>query len=135
MRSPGSLVPNQPVLEAPAATTAFQAIIDHPGTSIMGAEAQGQIVSMATLHLLPNVTYGGRPYGLIENVVTLPAHRGRGFGAAVMHALLDRAWAAEAYKVMLLTGKTYGARDFNEKLGFEADDKFGMTLRRAPPRF
>ena len=30
---------------------------------------------MATLHPLPGMTFGARPYGLIENVVTAQAAR------------------------------------------------------------
>lgn len=35
---------------------------------------------------------------------------------------------------MLLTGTAFGARGFYEKLGFEADSKHGMIMRRAPQR-
>lgn len=109
-------------------------VLDHPGTSITVAELDTQIVSMATLHLLPNMTFGGRSYGLVENVVTLRSHHGRGIGRAVMERIADRAWEADAYKIMLLTGKDLGARGFYEKLGYTGDEKHGMTLRRAPKR-
>lgn len=89
---------------------------------------------MATLHVIPNLTFGGRAYAIVENVVTLRAYRGQGFGAAVMEAVVEAAWAANAYKVMLLTGKTMGAKGFYEKLGFTDQDKYGMTIRRAPLR-
>ena len=69
----------------------FAAILSHPGTVILGFEHRGRIVSMATLHLMPNMTYRGRPYGLAENVVTAEAERGLGRGKAVMLALLERA--------------------------------------------
>lgn len=109
-------------------------VLDHPGTTVFVAEAQDQLVSMATLHVLPNMTFGGRPYALVENVVTLRAHHGLGVGRQVMEHLAQAAWDAGAYKIMLLTGKDLGARGFYEKLGYTADEKFGMTLRRAPKR-
>lgn len=108
---------------------AFQAVLEHPGTAILGAEADGRVVAMATLHILPNMTYGARPYALAENVVTLAARQGRGHGRAVMEALATRAWDAGCYKVMLLTGAGRGAMGFYEKLGFSAEEKFGMVLR------
>ena len=89
---------------------------------------------MATLHILPNMTFSGRPYALAENVVTLNSHQGKGHGRTVMSYLQEQAWAANAYKVMLLTGRSAAARGFYEKLGYSADQKWGMVLRRAPLR-
>ncbi|WP_057461412.1 GNAT family N-acetyltransferase [Pseudovibrio sp. POLY-S9] len=111
----------------------FAKLLQHDGTSLFGVEIYDQIVSCATLHILPNMTYGGRSYCLVENVVTLKAYRGRGFGRMVMDALRDAAWQANAYKIMLLTGQDRGARGFYESLGYKADQKHGMVLRQVPP--
>ncbi len=51
-----------------------------------------------------------------------------------MQAAIDAAWAADCYKIMLLTGRTAEARGFYEKLGFGTDEKWGMTIRRVPER-
>lgn len=80
------------------------------------------------------MTQGGRPYALIENVVTHAAHRGTGQGRRVMTAVIDAAWNADCYKIMLMTGRSAEARGFYEKLGFGADEKWGMTIRRVPVR-
>jgi len=109
-------------------------ILDHPGTSIIVAEAEDTVCAMATLHILPNMTFAGRPYALIENVVTLQAFQGRGLGQAVMTRAAQMAWDRDVYKIMLLTGRDLGARGFYERLGYVADEKWGMTLRRAPKR-
>lgn len=122
------------VADVPPAQQQFETVINHPGTTLWGAEHLGQIVAMATLHVLPNVTYSGRPYALVENVVTRLTFRGQGFGRAVMMAVVASAWAQDAYKIMLLTGKGTGAAPFYEKLGFTADEKHAMTLRRVPAR-
>ncbi|EEA93489.1 GNAT family N-acetyltransferase [Pseudovibrio sp. JE062] len=111
----------------------FAKLLDHDGTMVFGLEIYDQIVSCATLHILPNMTYGGRPYCLVENVVTLQAYRGRGFGRMVMDTLRNEAWQANAYKIMLLTGKDRGAKGFYESLGYKADQKHGMVLRQVPP--
>ncbi|WP_299562557.1 GNAT family N-acetyltransferase [uncultured Sulfitobacter sp.] len=108
---------------------AFRTVLAHTGTTVFGFEQKGRIISMITLHLLPNMTSGGRPYGLVENVVTDPAYRGVGAGRAVLTAVTDHARAAGAYKVMLLTGSARGARGFYEKLGFSDAEKHGMVLR------
>lgn len=111
----------------------FARVLAHPGTQVIGAERAGRIASMVTLHLLPNVTYGGRPYGLIENVVTLKDARKQGLGRLVLQHAIDTAWAADAYKLMLLTGQARGAHGFYQALGFSSEDKWGMTLRRISP--
>lgn len=85
---------------------------------------------MLTLHLLPNVTWDARPYGLIENVVTVQSHRRRGIGKALMQYSLATAWAAGAFKVMLMTGKKRDAKGFYEAAGFSAEDKLAMVIRR-----
>lgn len=112
----------------------FAHVIEHPGTIVLGADVDGEIRALLTLHILPNMTYGGRPYTLIENVVTAKAFQGRGLGRAVMEHAIELAWKADAYKIMLLTGQDTGARGFYEKLGFTTDQKYGMTLRRVPTR-
>ncbi len=121
--------------QAPLAdAAAVEAVLAHPGTSIWCAEARGAVCAMATLHVLPNVTQSGRPYAVIENVVTSAAQRGLGHGRTVMQAAISEAWAMDAYKIMLMTGKTAQARGFYEALGFSAEEKWAMTLRRAPLR-
>ncbi len=85
---------------------------------------------MVTLHLLPNVLWDKRPYGLIENVVTRASHQRRGYGRLVMQGAIDAAWDADAYKLMLMTGTGRGATGFYEALGFSSKDKFAMVIRR-----
>ncbi len=104
------------------------------GTSIFGAEVSGRIVSMATLHTLPNLGGVRLAYGLVENVVTLQSFQRQGFARGVMAMLTEAAWAAGAYKIMLLTGAEVGASDFYEKLGFSSDSKIGMQIRKIPAR-
>ncbi len=128
------LVGDIPVPDGAAGKARFAEILSHAGTTVWGADLDGTVVSMATLHVIPNMTFDARPYAIVENVVTLRSQRGMGFGAGVMSAVIDAGWSADAYKIMLLTGKTLGARGFYEKLGFTDQDKYGMTLRRAPSR-
>lgn len=105
-------------------------VLAHSGTDIFGAFVGDTLASMGTLHLLPNVVWGGRPYGLIENVVTREVYQGHGFGRKAMQAAIDAAWAADAYKIMLMTGKGRNAKGFYETLGFSSKDKFAMVMRR-----
>jgi|TARA_B110000908_G_scaffold62733_1_gene76180 GNAT superfamily N-acetyltransferase len=92
-------------------------------------EENGTIIAMATLHLLPNMTSGGRSYALVENVVIDPEYQGQGIGRQVLQSCIDQARFANAYKVMLLTGEARGISGFYEKLEFSDREKHGMMLR------
>ena len=48
-----------------------------------GAYVDGSLVSTCPLCLIPNLTRGCWPYGVIENVVTDMAFRRRGIGKAI----------------------------------------------------
>ncbi|MGJ8616914.1 MAG: GNAT family N-acetyltransferase [Sulfitobacter sp.] len=108
----------------------FASVIDHPGTSIFGVFLDQGLVSMVTLHLLPNVLWNARPYALIENVITARAFQKQGFGRRAMDAAIAAAWDAGAYKIMLMTGQKRGAKGFYEAIGFSSEDKFAMVMRR-----
>ena len=60
-----------PVLDGDAGLQKLKEILEHKGTHIFGAEVSGRLVSVATIHICPNLTFGGRSYARIENVVTL----------------------------------------------------------------
>lgn len=128
------LVGTAPVADGDPGRKRFAELIGHPGTTVLGCEREGRLRSMLTLHVLPNMTVSGRPYALIENVVTEARSRGQGLSSRVMRKAIDIAWSHDAYKIMLLTGRQHGARAFYETLGFTADEKHGMTLRRVPGR-
>ena len=104
-------------------------ILSHDGTTLHGALRDGAVVAMCTLHILPNMTRGGRPYALIENVVTAADARRRGHARRAMQSAIDAAWAAGCYKVMLLSGSADG-HAFYPRLGFDGDAKRGFILRR-----
>lgn len=110
--------------------TAFGTVLSHPGTTVFGAFDDQRLVAMLTLHLLPNVTWGARPYALIENVITTKSHRQRGIGKKVMEHAIAHAWATDAFKIMLMTGKKRAATGFYEAVGFRSEDKTAMVIRR-----
>lgn len=93
-------------------------------------EADGRLVCSCTLVIVPNLTRGARPYGLIENVVTHEAYRKKGFGSGLMHYALELAWEKQCYKVMLLTGrKQEETLRFYEKAGFQSGIKTGFVAK------
>jgi GNAT superfamily N-acetyltransferase len=92
------------------------------------AEDKGMIVSTCALAVIPNLTRGLRSYGVIENVVTVPDSRRKGFATKLLQMALDEAWKAECYKVMLSTGsKNENTLKFYEDAGFKRGVKTGFV--------
>lgn len=105
-------------------------MLAHPGFTCLVGTDGGSMVTSCCLVVVPNLTRGGRPYALVENVVTHADFRGRGYGRAVVREALSHAWAAGCYKAMLLTGsKRPETLRFYEACGFRAGDKTGFVAR------
>ena len=95
---------------------------------------ENALVTSCTLVVVPNLTRGGLPYALIENVVTGASHRKRGYGAAVLKHAIAETWKHDCYKVMLLTGsKNPATLKFYSDVGFK-QNKTGFQIRRLPVR-
>lgn len=118
-----------PVLDGDAGIQKLKEIFEHAGTHVFGAEVSGRLVSVATIHICPNLTFGGRSYARIENVVTLSRYRGRGLSRRVMERAIQTAKQEDVVSIVLLTGKGLEAKGFYERCGFNAEDKWGMILK------
>lgn len=82
------------------------------------------IIASCVLIVIPNMSRNQRPYALIENVVTHPAHRKKGHGTAILGAARDIAAANRCYKIMLMTGsKEEATFRFYENAGYNRRDK------------
>lgn len=91
----------------------------------------GELVTSCCAAIVPNLTRGARPYAVIENVVSHPDRRGRGYGSAVLQALLSSCWDRGCYKVMLLSAAQRDvAHRFYEANGFDRHAKQGFILRK-----
>jgi len=85
-----------------------------------GVFVEKNLVSSCTLSVIPNLTRGCNPYGVIENVVTHKNYRSKGYGSRVLRYALEQAWSRNCYKVMLLTGrKEEAVSRFYESVGFD----------------
>ena len=104
----------------------------YPGSSIFLGLRGAIVVAACTLIIIPNLTRGGAPYALIENVITDAQHRKRGYGKLILEAAMAAAWRHDCYKVMLLTGsKDQATLRFYAEAGFE-QSKTGFQARRIP---
>jgi len=102
-------------------------IVDDAKLHCLVADLHGMLAASCILAIIPNLTRGARPYGLIENVITHPDHRHQGVGTQLLQHALDIAWTHRCYKVMLLTGrKNEDVFRFYENAGFERGVKTGF---------
>jgi GNAT superfamily N-acetyltransferase len=110
----------------------WEAMLASPMMKCLVVERDGRLASSCVLTIIPNLTRGARPYGLIENVVTHAEYRQLGLGTAVLRYALEAAWRERCYKVMLLTGrKDPAVHRFYQKTGFEGGEKAGYIARPA----
>lgn len=121
---------DDPPPSAAVAEAVWSEALANPRISYFGGFASGSLVSSCTLTVIPNLTRACRPYGVIENVVTHAAHRGQGWGKAVLAHALAAAWRQDCYKVMLLTGrKDEATLRFYEQAGFDRHGKQAFVAK------
>ncbi len=121
-------MPDQEVIQS-----VWQELLSNPRYKYFGGFVGEALVSSCTIAVIPNLTRGCKPYGLIENVVTHASHRNQGYGSALLAHALSHAWSAGCYKVMLLTGsKDEATFRFYESAGFGRHEKQAFVAK-APP--
>jgi len=126
------LRPDDPVLAPDAARERFAELLARNDVDIIVCDAGGVLVATCMLAIIPNLSTGGRPIGVIEHVVTLEAHRRRGYARLVLEHALARAWSSGCYKVMLLSGaQLTQAHQLYESVGFVGDVERGFVAKPA----
>lgn len=101
-----------------------------PHTHQLVAELDGRVVGTLLVAVIPNLTRGARPFGVVESVVVDESARGQGVGSALMGAAETFARQAGAYKVMLMTvsEKTAAVALYRSR-GFDGDTKVAFEKR------
>ena len=106
-------------------------MINSDGVAVFVAEAAGTIVSTCMLIMAPNLLRSGKRHGFLENVVTHPDFRGRGYGRAVVRTALEHAWRADCHHVLLQSGRDdRRVHTFYEGLGFRPGLRTGYVAIR-----
>lgn len=100
------------------------------GGCIIGAfKEREQLLGTCTVNICPNLSWSGRPYGIIENVIVDLDHRNQGIGKKILNYAVAYAEQAGCYKVALMSGSIDPAvRTFYESAGFSAN-KQGYQVR------
>lgn len=123
------LNPDDPVIDESLGRELFTRILNTDGLSICVAEVEGEVVATCYLNVIPNLTRAGRPYALIENVVTDRNHRRIGIGKSLLEEVIALAFSFDCYKVMLLSGRDSNVHTFYENCGLEKNSKTAFTIR------
>ena len=124
------LRPQDPRLPSGAAQGALERLLARDDIHLLVCEAGEALVATCMLAIIPNLASEARPFGVIEHVVTLQAHRARGHARRIMERALELAWAADCYKVLLLSGtQRVSAHKLYESLGFNGDVERGFVIK------
>ena len=108
----------------------FNRILTNSDLALLVAEHTDSFVGSCYLNLIPNITRGGKPYALIENVITDKRFRNRGAGKALVDHALQMARERGCYKIMLMSGRGDDAvHSFYRRCGFDDTEKRAYILR------
>jgi GNAT superfamily N-acetyltransferase len=108
--------------------TAFAAIDRDPNHRLVVAEAEGRVVGVLQLTLLPYLTYQGSWRALIEGVRVASDRRSEGIGRRLIEWAINRARDHGCRIVQLTSDKSrHEAIRFYEQLGFVASHE-GLKL-------
>lgn len=109
---------------------ALDEVLNDPRQTLLVAEAGGAVVGMTCYIQVPNLSHVGRPYAIVEDVVVDAAHRGKGYGEALMRRALELAREGGCYKLVFTSNKARtDAHRFYQRLGFKATHEgFRMDL-------
>jgi GNAT superfamily N-acetyltransferase len=108
----------------------WKEILADPNLFYLVVEKDGMLISSCNMAIIKNLTRSASPYGLVEQVVTHPHYRKKGYGTAVLKKAVEIAREKNCYKVMLLTSmKDEETLRFYERAGFDGKEKTGFIVR------
>lgn len=125
------LIPDDPKLKIDTALKEhWNEILSDPSYFYLVIEEDNKLVCACNLTIIKNLTRSARPYGIIENVVTHPDYRNKGYGTAVLKKSVQVAEENNCYKVVLTTSrKDENILNFYENAGFDRGEKTAFIVR------
>jgi GNAT superfamily N-acetyltransferase len=95
--------------------------------AVLVAEEAGAVLGTCTLAIVPNLSHGGRPWCVLENMAVHERARRRGVGKLLVTEAVSRARHASCYKLSLTSNlQRQEAHHFYEMMGFDFSHK-GFT--------
>jgi GNAT superfamily N-acetyltransferase len=127
----GQLNPADPPWPSDAvAAAALAKVLKHNGTTILVCEVSDIAVGTCMLVVCPNFSRSGRPFALIENVVTHRDYRNRGYGRQIVEHAIEMARQQGCYRVTLMTGsRREETLQFYEASGLQRHTKTAFEKR------
>jgi predicted N-acetyltransferase YhbS len=111
---------------------AFSEVKRSQNSCVFVAELARDIVGTIAISIIPNLSHGGRPWAVIENVVVDERARKSSIGATLMLHAIDLARARGCFRVVLSSSRhRKGSHEFYQRLGLEA---FGYSFNMHFPR-
>lgn len=112
------------------AAEALGKVLTQNGIDILVSEVDGIAVSTCMLVVCPNFSRSGRPFALIENVVTHRDYRKRGYGRQIVERAIEIARQKGCYRVTLMTGsQREETLRFYEAAGMRRNTKTAFEAR------
>ena len=107
--------------ESVEAKSLLETMIAQSGRHLLVAEVESNVVGTADLLIVPNLTHGGAPWAIVENVVVDEKARRFGVGHALIGEMVRVCRDAGCYKMQLLSNKhRTQAHEFYRSVDFEA---------------
>jgi len=108
----------------------WENILDDPNYHILICEEMGKIVSSVTLVVIKNLTRQMRPHALIENMVTAPDHRNKGYARLLLNQAIEMAREQDCYRIIFISGsKNESTLRFYRNSGFTDTEKSAFVMK------
>lgn len=102
------------------------------GGAVFGAYRGSSLIGTCTLNVCANLSWSGRPYGIVENIIVTKSERGKGVGKSLLLFARRMAESKNCYKVAMMTEqKNSEAVSFFRSVGF-TNDKADHQHRLSP---
>jgi len=108
----------------------WENILNDPNYHILIGESLDKIVSSVTLVVIKNLTRKMRPHALIENMVTDPEHRNKGYARLLLNKAVEIAKENNCYRIMFISGsKNESTLRFYLNSGFANTEKSAFVMK------
>ncbi|MDA0687136.1 MAG: GNAT family N-acetyltransferase [Proteobacteria bacterium] len=103
------------------------------GGVVFGAFRGTRLLGTCTLNVCANLSWSGRPYGMVGNIIVTESERNHGIGRYLLLMASRSAISKDCYKLALMTQqRTEATSAFYRSAGFSAD-KVGYQIRFDAP--
>ena len=108
-------------------------ILEEKNHHILAGYIDEKLVATCAITIIENLTHQQTPYALIENVVTHPDYRNRGYGSLVLSFAKDIAVENNCHKIIIVTGsKKESTLNFYREAGYDPNEKTAFIQRLKP---